>query len=235
MFGILALAVVSFLLVISFYFGMQIVRDAYRELTGKEMPFSAEISYGRLHNYNANVKRMGDRLVFSFSKNWKDVDDDIKAGLIQELLCKVLKLKRVTRRMEMYKIFIKKLAKVTPRTHTDPLLEESFYRVNERYFNGSLDIPNLAWGGENVRTVGTYNFHTDRVTISGLLRDAEPDILDYVMYHELLHKKLQFDHKKQRMQHHTREFRQKEEAFEDSLEMEKRLDKFLRKKRFPLF
>ena len=51
-----------------------------------------------------------------------------------------------TQNMEMYNSFIKNLHKYVPKTESDPLLESSFNRINDRYFNGLLEIPNLKFG-----------------------------------------------------------------------------------------
>jgi hypothetical protein len=71
-------------------------------------------------------------------------------------------------------------------------LEESFYRVNAAYFHGSMPKPNLVWSRlPTVQTFGHYQPSRDVVMLSlSLDQSAVPSLLmDYVMYHELLHKK----------------------------------------------
>jgi hypothetical protein len=48
-------------------------------------------------------------------------------------------------------------------------------------------------------------------------------MMDYVMYHEMLHKKHKFSSKGSRIMHHTKEFRSSESAFPNSEIIEKRL------------
>ena len=72
-------------------------------------------------------------------------------------------------------------------------LDESFERVNQRFFNGMIKRPAaMSWTQRRAqRRVGCYYHKEDRLMISRLLDDARTpvEILDYVMYHELLHKK----------------------------------------------
>ena len=124
--------------------------------------------------------------------------------------------------MDMYNSFIKKLHLVVPKTNFDPTLESSFHRINEDYFDGLLEKPNLKFGKKTFSKLGSYEYATDTVTISKALEN-DFELIDYVMYHELLHKKHQFTSKNGRSHHHTKLFRQKEKAFPNSSLMEKRL------------
>jgi hypothetical protein len=55
-------------------------------------------------------------------------------------------------------------------------------------------------------------------------------LVDFVLYHEMLHKKHQYDHKKQRAIHHSKAFREDEAKWHEK-DMEKKLSWFLSKKR----
>jgi hypothetical protein len=61
---------------------------------------------------------------------------------------------------------------------------------------------------------------------------TEQKYLDYVMYHELLHKKHSFNVKNGRHQAHTTAFRNDERRF--GLDMEQELNKWLRKKKYSM-
>ena len=95
-------------------------------------------------------------------------------------------------------------------------LRTVFDRVNRTYFSGDLDRPRLTWNGRITRTkMGHYDFLRDIVMLSVTLDDPDvPDyVLDFVMYHELLHKKLGVKLLNGRRYAHTREFREAEQAF----------------------
>ncbi len=211
---------------------MNIIQRAFQDLfPEKEFRYSSAIKYSRkFSDYNANVKMKGNNLEFCLSHLWKDVDEDIKMGLIQSLLLKLLKEKKQTKYLDYYNTFIKKLSDFSPVTESDPLLEESFNRVNENYFFSLIDRPNLCFGSFSRRTLGTYNYHTDTIKISLVLKDAPKKMMDYVMYHEILHKKIKFKQTDSgRALHHTKDFRKKEREFEGSQQIEKELENFVSK------
>lgn len=96
-------------------------------------------------------------------------------------------------------------------------LDASFARVNKRYFNGAMPKPLLKWNRLlTVAKMGHYHSLRDTVMLSLSLDHPEVPqfVIDYVMYHELLHKK----HGEtvvngRRFVHHS-EFRREEKKFE---------------------
>src|SRR5262249_55996835 len=69
---------------------------------------------------------------------------------------------------------------------------EIFARVNAAYFGGLMPRPTLAWNRTlTARKFGHYQPGRDTVMISVTLDAPDvPDyVVDFVMYHELLHKK----------------------------------------------
>jgi hypothetical protein len=96
-------------------------------------------------------------------------------------------------------------------------LEERFHRLNARYFGGALDRPALAWSGSRSRrTLGRYD-STHRVIVISRIFDTPqtPDcVIDYVLYHEMLHAKHPSRAEDCRWVSHPREFRVDERRFE---------------------
>ena len=200
----------------------------------KEFNYEPKLRYsGKFNSYNANIRLWKDWLQVNMSKKWKKVDDEIKIGLIQELINKLFKKKIKTNNIDLYNIFIKKIGTYTEKTKTDPVLEESFNRVNEKYFYGLIDMPNFEWCNSSTR-LGSYEFGADTITITKILK-GHSDLLDYVMYHEILHKKLKFESKAGKTYHHTSLFRKKEKEFENSEKIEERLKGLRKTFRFNLF
>ena len=71
-------------------------------------------------------------------------------------------------------------------------LAESFERVNARYFGGAMGRPHLSWSRSLTRRkFGHYDHVRDWVMVSSTLdQPAVPAfVVDFLMYHELLHKK----------------------------------------------
>jgi hypothetical protein len=114
-------------------------------------------------------------------------------------------------------------------------LEASFNRVNEKFFNGMMEKPNLVFASESFRKLGSYTYGTNTINISTIFKglpDSEQKYLDYVVYHELLHKKHTFNVKNGRHQAHTTIFRQDEKKF--GVNAEEELTSWLRKKKYSL-
>ena len=143
-------------------------------------------------------------------------------------MLKIFKDKKNTTNIDLYNIFMKKIHLAVPKTKTDPTLEESFNRINEKYFYGLIEKPNLVWGNNSIRKLGSYEYGSDTITISRVLEETDENMLDYIMYHEVLHKKHKFNSKNGRNYHHTQLFRKNEKEFENSERIERELSKVLK-------
>lgn len=180
--------------------------------------------------YNANIRYRGKRIQFNLSKRWKTVSKEIQIGLMQELLLKIFKKKKKTTNIDLYNIFMKNVHISVPKTKSDPILERSFMRVNEEYFFGQIEKPNLIWGKNSLRKLGSYEYGSDTISVSTIFIEHE-ELLDYIMYHELLHKKHKFYNKNGRNYHHTNKFREDEKEFHNSIEIERKISSIVRKRR----
>jgi hypothetical protein len=95
-------------------------------------------------------------------------------------------------------------------------LASSFDRVNGAYFNGSMSRPRLVWSRTfAARKFGHYDHAHDTVMVNMVLdRSTVPEsAVDFIVYHELLHKRLGIVWQSNRMAAHTPEFRAKERQF----------------------
>ncbi|MBR9699479.1 M48 family metallopeptidase [Candidatus Woesearchaeota archaeon] len=210
-----------------------IVEKAYLELypKGKLGDYSFSIAYsGKFSDYNANVSRKGKVIRFNLSRKWEEINDDVKMGLIQFLMNKLFGTKKHTQHMELYDIFLKKVHIAVPKTKTDPILAESFDRVNDAYLYGLIEKPNLEWGTDSFHKLGSYEYGSDTITISTILV-GDKESLDYVMYHEMLHKKHKFKTKNGRSYHHTKEFLAEERKFKDFDDVDKKINRLVRRKK----
>ena len=95
-------------------------------------------------------------------------------------------------------------------------LDLSFGRVNQKYFSTRLAKPHLVWNNRITRRkFGHYQDDTNTVVVSiSLDHPRVPEfVLDYVMFHELLHKQLGARQFRDRRVTHTNEFKNKESQF----------------------
>jgi hypothetical protein len=106
-------------------------------------------------------------------------------------------------------------------------LARSFARVNRDWFDGALAIPILAWSrAPTFQRLGSYDRVRDRLTVSRSLDAAQvPDwVVDYIMFHELLHKHLGFEDRGLTRGVHTAAFREAEAVFPRREEAERFLE-----------
>jgi hypothetical protein len=113
-------------------------------------------------------------------------------------------------------------------------LAKIFARVNHAYFEGRMPPPHLAWSRSILRQeFGRYEPSRDTVTLNRALdRPDVPElVVEYIVYHELLHKALGVRLQSGRRQLHNRAFRDAERRFVRRAEAEtalKRLGERLR-------
>jgi hypothetical protein len=93
-----------------------------------------------------------------------------------------------------------------------------FEEINFRYFHGLMARPDLGWTPNLSRTIlGHYDPAHHAIVISRLLDspDVPPLVLEYVLYHEMLHLRYPVQRIAGRRCVHTAEFRAAEELFTD--------------------
>jgi hypothetical protein len=95
-------------------------------------------------------------------------------------------------------------------------LAPMFARLNHSYFAGRLRRPRLGWSERSWRTqLGCFDPALDQIILNRRLdRAAVPAfVVEYVLFHEMLHVKHPLRATHCRMQAHTREFLKEEEKF----------------------
>lgn len=106
--------------------------------------------------------------------------------------------------------------KIVPSSGHVHNLDQSFERVNAAYFGGHIPKPRLRWNHVlTARKFGHYESARDTVMLSVSLDDPSvPQLLvDYVMYHELLHKRHGVKLVNGRRMAHTATFRKADQNF----------------------
>lgn len=137
---------------------------------------------------------------------FRTAPDAALAQLAQMILCRTKKARRELPR-DAFDAFVRALPKgafnlpgarrgaakaiAGPGKHRS--LDESFARVNETYFAGKMARPKLRWSPARARRIlGTYREEADTLIVSQVFDSPKVPlwVLDYLMYHELLHKHL---------------------------------------------
>ncbi len=96
-------------------------------------------------------------------------------------------------------------------------LKEIFRSLNDRYFDGELHEPLLGWSRRYSRTVlGHYDPAHHAIVITRLLDSHEASrlLVEYVMFHEMLHIRYPTESHGSRRCVHTKEFKKAEQRFD---------------------
>jgi hypothetical protein len=95
-------------------------------------------------------------------------------------------------------------------------LDQMFDQINERYFGNELPKPVLTWSQNKTRRIlGHHDEAHDTVVISKSLdsQKVPPFVVEYILYHELLHVKYPIEVVNGRQRKHSREFKSDERKF----------------------
>ena len=113
-------------------------------------------------------------------------------------------------------------------------LAEAFARVDARYFDGRFARPELRWGRQQTsRRFGLCDWTHERITLSRRLdaEDVPAFVVDYVLFHELLHLVHGMEDRGLTRAAHTPAFRADEARFERRDEAERCLSALARRAR----
>jgi hypothetical protein len=95
-------------------------------------------------------------------------------------------------------------------------LEEIFEHLNVRFFHGLMARPQLTWSRNHARnSLGHYDPAHNAIVISRVFDDPRiPDyVVEYILYHEMLHLKYPVKLRGSRRCVHPREFQEEEKLF----------------------
>ena len=95
-------------------------------------------------------------------------------------------------------------------------LDKIFQRLNRRYFEGALEKPALTWSQRRTRRIlGHHDAAHDTIVISKTLdsEDVPEWLVEYILYHEMLHIKHPARLIRGRRYYHTNAFRSEEQRF----------------------
>jgi predicted metal-dependent hydrolase len=198
-------------------------RTPLPEIHVEFFPFAGLTHTARLRE-NRLLIRVSDLLV--------DAPEDVLRSLALILLAKIYRRTVDERHHALYRSFIldtemqqrARTARTTRGRGPRPAnakgrwqnLDLNFDRLNVEYFEGKLERPRLAWSSTRSRRIlGRYDATHHMVVIS-LFFDSPlvPDfVLDYIVYHELLHIQHPSRARDCRFINHTPEFRTDERKF----------------------
>lgn len=99
-----------------------------------------------------------------------------------------------------------------------------FNKLNKEYFHQQLDQPRIMWSARrSKRRLGYYDPQSDTITINRRFdsQDTPQILVEYILYHEMLHKSLGIREVNGRRYAHTNVFKKAEKRFKDYQRAEK--------------
>jgi hypothetical protein len=173
------------------------------------------------------------KTLFRISDILEDAPAGVLCALLHILIARASRTPPPQKYQQIYVDYItkpameKKHAQVRRKRHRKQLngpqgvyynLEEVFTRVNRHYFNSELKQPELSWSPGRSRTLlGYHDGHLNLIVISRWLdrKTVPQEVVDFIMYHELLHIVIPTRCKNGRRMIHTPEFRRREQEFKE--------------------
>lgn len=204
---------------------------AFRNLNGKTDPSEIEISFYPYIGINHTIRVRDGRVFVRIAEIFRGAPLEVQNALAWILVAKLLRKKVSRAALEIYNEFLKtdeiqqktlesrksrgrKILRGAKGEFYD--LDEIFERMNRIYFQNSLPKPTLTWSAQKTfQRLGHHDSTHETLVISKSLDDRKiPDfVVDFVVYHEMLHIKHPTVYRNGRRYHHTPEFRRDEEKF----------------------
>ena len=103
-------------------------------------------------------------------------------------------------------------------------------KVQEIWFPAMENLPRIVWLNHfSTRKLAHYAKHRDEIAFSLIFDspDAPPEILSYLAYHELLHRRVGSKIVNGRRYHHTGEFKNQEQLFPNWKEIERQIRDYI--------
>jgi hypothetical protein len=185
-----------------------------------------------------------DQLQVCVSDVLQDAPPLVLEALAEILLCKVYRRSASREARECYLAYVlrpgvrhridqarrqrggKRVLPARGRWHN---LEEIFQRVNQEFFKGELSLTRLGWSLRKSRSIlGHYDAGHGMIVINRALDSpqAPAHLLEYLVFHEMLHMRFPVERNGHRRVVHSREFRKAERDFPKFQEARKILKQF---------
>lgn len=222
-------------------------KDAFRKLDKKGKVPEVIVEFYPYIGIKHTIRRRGNTIFIRLSELCRDAPDDAQKSLALILVGKILK-KRIPNGTEIAYLDYAKSDELREKSLENRIakgrkvitdskgdvynLDKIFDSLNRDYFASDLSKPTLSWSARKTfRRLGHYDSAHETIIISKTLDDKKvPEfVVEFVVYHEMLHIFHPSETRNGRRYHHTPAFRRDEEKFENFHEAENWIDKNLSK------
>jgi hypothetical protein len=223
----------------------QIYTRVFRTIKPRTSLPAITVRFRRYANVTSRIKLADNRLMVDISDLLEPAPAPIHEALAYILIAKLFRKTPESNVIARYRRYLNR-ADIRRALHTAKRergrkllrgpkgtiydLQAIFQSLNSRYFNGLMSPPQLGWSTKPSRTtLGHYDPSHHAIVLSSLL-DCEqcPElVVQFVMFHEMLHLRYPAEHKGTRRCVHTKEFKVAEREFEKYAEAQKALRAFV--------
>jgi hypothetical protein len=230
-------------LAISFEPG-ELFRRVFRRLRIAGVLPSLQVEFRPFAGLRSTICLRKDHLEARLSDVLQDAPLLVLEALAEILLCKVYRRRASREARECYLAYVlspgmrQRIDQARRQRGTKRLLpargcwhdlEEIFGRLNQQLFNGELSVTRLGWSLQNSRTtLGHYDAGHGMIVINQALDSprAPAHLIEYLVFHEMLHMRFPVERDGHRRVVHSREFREAEKKFPHHEEARKSLKSF---------
>ncbi len=205
---------------------------------------SLRVEFRPFAGLRSTMRLRKNHLEVCFSDVLQDAPLLVLEALAEILLCKVYRQRASREARECYLAYVlspairqridqarrergaKRLRPAPGRWHN---LEEIFKRLNQKFFNSELSVARLGWSLRNSRTIlGHYDAGHGMIVINRALDSskAPAHLVEYLVFHEMLHMRFPVERNGHRRVVHSRAFREAERAYPQYEEARKSLKHF---------
>jgi hypothetical protein len=206
--------------------------QAFQTLNGKRSVPEIEVNFYPYIGINHTIRVRNGKVFVRISEMLRAAPTEVQDALAFILVAKLLRKKIPSAAREIYGEFIKsgeirekalenKRAKgrkiISSATGEIYNLEEIFVRLNQNYFSNRLKKPVLSWSARKTfRRLGHHDEVHETIIVSKSLDDKKVPkyVVEFVVFHEMLHIFHPTKHRNGRRYNHTPAFRRDEEKFE---------------------
>lgn len=210
---------------------LEIFQESYLELRpGNSIP-ELKIEFFAFANLNNTIRLRSGRLLVRLSDLLEGAPESVLRAIAHILLAKIYRKPIDRGRAARYRKYVgshdierkahlvrqmrgRKMLR-SPRGHFYDL-DVVFEELNARFFNGLMARPRMSWSQTRTRRIlGHYDPAHNAIIISRIFdHPAIPrHVLEYIVYHEMLHLKYPVRLRGSRRCVHSKEFQQEEKLF----------------------
>jgi hypothetical protein len=209
----------------------EICARVFRVLKPRTPPPEIHVEFCRFANPDSSIRLEGRRLHLRIADLLEGAPAPVLEALVYILLCKLFRRAVPRIYSHRYRLYLNRrdirrsvhlVRQIRGRKVADSPrgkqydLEEIFEELNVRFFHGLMARPALGWSGRPSRTtLGHYDPSHNAIILSRLLDSPSVPrlVVEYVMFHEMLHLRFPVEHQGARRRVHTREFKEAEREF----------------------